>query len=98
MNARTLRKSAIKAFRKYDFALAAKLFSLAYEKKPSNEFLLFIELCSLALDDEEGVWSLFDVYVDKNNRDMYYFNLNSTMYINGDDLPTYELSHNLFWT
>ena len=67
MNARTLRKLAIKAFRKYDFALAAKLFSLAYEKKPSNEFLLFIELCSLALDDEEGVWSLFDVYVDNIN-------------------------------
>ena len=67
MNAKTLRKSAIKAFRKYDFALATKLFSLAYEKKPSNEFLLFIELCSLALDDEEGVWSLFDVYVDNIN-------------------------------
>lgn len=42
--------------------------------------------------------NFFDVYVDKNNRDMYYFNLNSTMYIDGDSLPTYELSHNLFWT
>lgn len=67
MNARNLRKSAIKAFRNCDFALAAKLFSLAYEQRASNELLLFIELCDLAGQDEEGVWSLFEVYTDNLN-------------------------------
>lgn len=64
MTQKELRKSAIKAFKKHDFNKAIALFSLAYEKDKSHETLLFIELCRLAKDDEEGVVSLFEIYSD----------------------------------
>lgn len=64
MTQKELRKSAIKAFKKHDFNRAIALFSLAYEKDKSHESLLFIELCRLAKDDEDGVVSLFEIYSD----------------------------------
>lgn len=69
MNQKELRKLAIRALKKEDFTKARVLFSLAYEQKPSDEILLFIELCELARQDPLGALSLFELYSDNLNKD-----------------------------
>ena len=52
----------ISLFRKKLYDQAKIAFCLAYEQNPNNELLSFIELCTLAKHDQNGVSGLFELY------------------------------------
>ena len=62
LNFKILRQKGISLFRKKLYDQAKIAFCLAYEQNPNNELLSFIELCTLAKHDQNGVSGLFELY------------------------------------